>query len=124
MARARRVLPTPPDPVSVRRGTASSRRYVRVLVRSASRPMRRVRGMGGEPSRSAEADAAIEDAPRRMTQDRPWRPSTPARETTGDLETDYQVTLNAATPELIVRIDNFGLSRWARSRDRSAVSEA
>ena len=58
-ARASRVLPTPPGPVKVSSGTASSSKSVRAARRSASRPMSRVRGIG----RSAEADAAIGDAP-------------------------------------------------------------
>jgi len=57
MVKARRVLPTPPGPTRVRSGTASSRRNLRAVNRSSSRPMSRVRGIGGEPSGSAEAEA-------------------------------------------------------------------
>jgi hypothetical protein len=43
---AKRVLPTPPGPVSVSSGTASSRKRPPASARSASRPMSRVRGTG------------------------------------------------------------------------------
>jgi hypothetical protein len=59
MARASRLLPTPPGPVSVSNGTASSSKSVQAVGRSAARPMSWVRGIGG----SAEADAAMGDVP-------------------------------------------------------------
>ncbi len=46
MAKASRVLPTPPGPVSVSRGTSSSSKRPRATARSDCRPTRRVRGMG------------------------------------------------------------------------------
>ena len=59
IASASRVLPTPPGPVNVRRGTASSRSSDRAVARSDSRPMRRVRGMGRASSRSEETAAMV-----------------------------------------------------------------
>src|SRR5215204_2830783 len=58
MASASRVLPTPPGPVNVTSGTASSSRRSRAVARSTSRPMSRLRGMG-KLSGSDEAGAAM-----------------------------------------------------------------
>ena len=58
----------PPGPVRVRSGTASSSRRSRAAARSASRPMRRVRGMGTDRrARCDEAEAAIGDVPTEST---------------------------------------------------------
>ena len=57
IASASRVLPTPPGPVSVSSGTASSSKKVRADTRSASRPIRRVRGWGSDPPRFAVVTA-------------------------------------------------------------------
>ena len=68
MVSARRVLPTPPGPVSVNNATAASIRNERLTARSASRPMSLVRGMGTE-ARSDEADAAKGNVPTRQEAD-------------------------------------------------------
>ena len=59
MAKASRVLPTPPGPVRVSSGTASSSSSPRPEQRSASRPMSRVRGIGGVPRRVVCASTAM-----------------------------------------------------------------
>src|SRR5215216_936360 len=62
MASASRVLPTPPGPVKVNSGTASSRRKTPAAARSLSRPVSRVRGIGSA-SADQEAGTAIGTSP-------------------------------------------------------------
>ena len=61
MARAKRVLPMPPGPVSVRRGTASSSSSRCPAAVSASRPMSRLRGWGSEESEVTATGAVMDD---------------------------------------------------------------